>query len=176
MNVGALRNLQAINLRYVASDITNTSLTLSVNEPSSYVCIIFTARNEVGARQYFQKRVSKNSVHGGGGGGVWGLQANTQGEVEGSGQGRVSRPTSKGEVEGSGLGISRPTPRGVSRPTTRESLQAHTQGGPQACTEADIPQQTATAAGSTHPTGMHSCYYFSINDGDVLRLQSSISG
>ena len=26
------------------------------------------------------------------------------------------------------------------------------------CTEADTPQQTATAADGTHPTGMHSCY------------------
>ena len=33
-----------------------------------------------------------------------GLQAHTQGEVEGSGPGVVSRPTPRGEVEGSGLG------------------------------------------------------------------------
>ena len=71
------------------------------------------------------------------------LQANTQGEVEGSGQVGVSRP--RGEVEGSGQeglqahtqggspaqhpggspgpylggGVSRPPPRGVSRPTPR---------------------------------------------------------
>ena len=27
-----------------------------------------------------------------------------------------------------------------------------------ACTEVDTPQQTATAADGTHPTGMHSCF------------------
>ena len=56
-----------------------------------------------------------------------------------------------GGVEGSGLG----------------GLQAHTGGGGiPACTEADPPPQlTATAAGGTHPNGMHSCYYvkFSVN-------------
>ena len=58
----------------------------------------------------------------------------------------VSRPTAGGEV-------SRPTPGGVSRPTP---------GGVciPACTEADTPQQPATAAGGTHPTGMHSCWVF----------------
>ena len=74
-----------------------------------------------------------------------------QGEVEGSGLGGVSRPTPRGEVEGSGLGglqvhnwvgvISRPTPRVVSQHALRQTPL----------------QQTATAAGSTHPTGMHSC-------------------
>ena len=40
--------------------------------------------------------------------------------------------------------------RGVSRPTPRGSIPA--------CTEAD-PPPTATAAGGTHPTGMHSCLF-----------------
>ena len=91
-----------------------------------------------------------------------GLQAHTQGEVEGSGLGEVSRPTPRGEVEGSGLG-------GVSRPMPVGDFQAHTGGGSPgphpggcipACTETDTPppQQTATAAGGMHPTGMHSCY------------------
>ena len=41
------------------------------------------------------------------------------------------------------------------------SLQVHTHGGGECiptCTEADTPQQMATAAGGTHPTGMHSCF------------------
>ena len=40
-------------------------------------------------------------------------------------------------------------------------LQAHTQGGIPPCTEEDTPPpihtHMATAVGSTHPTGMHSC-------------------
>ena len=91
-----------------------------------------------------------------------GLQAHTQGEVEGSG-GRVSRPTPRGEVEESGWlgGVSRPTPRGevegpgwgeVSRSTSRGGVSQHAlrQTPPP-------PKQTATAPGGTHPTGMHSC-------------------
>ena len=58
---------------------------------------------------------------------------------------------------------------GVSRPRgclPREGVQVQAQGGGgprpggvciRACTEADTPpQQTSTAAGGTHPTGMHS--------------------
>ena len=87
---------------------------------------------------------------------------------------QVSRPTARGEVEGSGLvggspgpqpggeveglgGVSRPTPGGggswgvwpwggVSRPTPRVGVSQHA-----------LRQQTATAEGGTHPTGMHSC-------------------
>ena len=56
----------------------------------------------------------------------------------------VSRPTPREEVEGSGGGVSRPTPEGMCIP---------------ACTEADpYPLWTATTAGGTHPTGMHSCF------------------
>ena len=55
----------------------------------------------------------------------------------------MSRPRPRGEVGGSGRGEG-------SRP----------EGGCiQACTEADTPQQTATAAEGTHPTGMHSCFH-----------------
>ena len=60
-----------------------------------------------------------------------GVQAQAQGGLQGGVQAQaqgVSRP--------------RPRPRGVCIP---------------ACTEADTPQQTATAADGTHPTGMHSC-------------------
>ena len=53
---------------------------------------------------------------------------------------RSRGPHSGGEVEGSGRGGS-PGPH---------------MGGIPACTEAD-PPSTATAAGGTHPTGMHSC-------------------
>ena len=109
--------------------------------------------------------------HPGGSWGVrpeWGLQAHTQGEVEGSGMG-VSRPTpgglqahtwgspgphpvgklrvlAWGGLQAHTRGVSRPTPRGVSRPTPRVGLQAHTRGG-----GGEYP--------SMHwgkPTGMHS--------------------
>ena len=66
----------------------------------------------------------------------------------GSLAGGVSRP--RGEVGGVWLGgVSRPTPGGVSRPRPGGCIPA--------CNEADTPPQTATAAGGTHPTGMHSC-------------------
>ena len=82
----------------------------------------------------------------------------------------VSRPRPRGEVGGSGWG-SRLTPGGVqahtqggvgwvSRPTPGD-VQAQAQRGCiPTCTEADSPPppQTATAAGGTHPTGMHSCH------------------
>ena len=71
-------------------------------------------------------------------------------------------------------GVLRPTPKGSPGPHLG-GLQAHTQrvlhvhtyrGSPglhlvgciTACTEADTPQQTATAAGGTHYTEMHSCF------------------
>ena len=88
-----------------------------------------------------------------------GLQAHTQGGSRGVWPGGVSRPTPGGELERSGLGwglqahtggVSRPTPRGVSRPTPGVSQHALRQ----------TPlQQTATAAGGTHPTEMNSCFY-----------------
>ena len=63
---------------------------------------------------------------------------------------QVSRPTPRWEVEGSGQdGSPGPHPGGVSRPTPGGCIPA--------CPEADTPQETATAAGGTHPTGMHSC-------------------
>ena len=70
------------------------------------------------------------------------------------------------EVEGlAGEGGSRPTPRGRLRGLAGEGLQAHIQGGVQAqawgvsqhALRQTPPQQTATAVGGTHPTGMHSC-------------------
>ena len=71
-------------------------------------------------------------------------------EVGGSGQGGCLGPDPGGGWGVWPEGVSRPTPRGVSRPMGK--------GGIQACTEPDTPQQTATAAGSTHPTGMQSCF------------------
>ena len=71
-----------------------------------------------------------------------------------------------------------PHPRGSLRGLTRGGLQVHTQRGLQAhtrgvsrptpgrvcipaCTEADPPLWLmATAAGGTHPTGMHSCHLY----------------
>ena len=63
---------------------------------------------------------------------------------------QVSRPTPRGEVEGSGLGGS-PGPHlgSVSQHALRQTPH----------------QQTAAAAGGTHPTGMHSC-------GFTIRKQS----
>ena len=64
-----------------------------------------------------------------------------------------------------GVCVSRPKSRGV-------SPGPHPGGCIPACTEADPPPPTATAAGGTHPTGMHSCYllffhfiYFSLSSG-----------
>ena len=94
---------------------------------------------------------------------------------------QVSRPTPRGDVEGSGLGGSPGPHQGGKLRGLPGGLQAHTQGevevsgwgvsrptpggspGPYlgGCVSQhalrQIPQQTATA-GSTHPTGMHSCY------------------
>ena len=114
---------------------------------------------------------------GGGGGGIpaciaGGIRPTPRGKLRGLAKG-VSRPTTKGKVEGSGLGgLQAHTqggswgvwPMGVSSPTPGGGLQAHTWAGSlgphargciPACTKADSPM--ATAAGGTHPTGMHSC-------------------
>ena len=87
----------------------------------------------------------------------------------------VSRPTMRGKLRGLAGGLKAHTQGGklkslawgVSRPTSGVSpgphlggSQAHTQGGITAYTEADPPPQMATAAGGTHPTGMHSCYCY----------------
>ena len=72
------------------------------------------------------------------------------GKLRGLARRGVSRPTPKGEVEGFGLGGLQAHTQGVSRPTPSMG------GCIPACTEADPPM--ATAAGGTHPTGMHSCF------------------
>ena len=61
-----------------------------------------------------------------------GVQAHAQGEFPGLGPGGDVCP---GGVQVQAWGVCNP-----------------------ACTEADTPQQTATAAVGTHPTGMHSCF------------------
>ena len=80
----------------------------------------------------------------------------------------MSRPRPKGEV-GVWLGVSRPRPRGVSaqgmsKPIHEGGVQTGRVPSPDlgyilACTDVDTPQQTATSAGGTHPTGMHSCFH-----------------
>ena len=78
-----------------------------------------------------------------------------RGEVEESGRGGVSRPTPQGVVEGSGRGVSRPTHRGG---RLRGLTRGVSSGGGSASLHAGIhPLPTATAAGCTYPTGMHSC-------------------
>ena len=74
------------------------------------------------------------------------------GELEGFGRGGVGgvQAHTQGEVEGSGLG-------GSPGPYWGGSPGPHLGRCIPACTEADPPQLTATAAGGTHPTGMHSC-------------------
>ena len=74
---------------------------------------------------------------------------------------QVSRPTPKGELEGSGQGGLRGLARGLQVHTQGGGgLQAHTQvrGVSQhALRQTPLPRLTATVAGGTHPTGMHSC-------------------
>ena len=61
------------------------------------------------------------------------------------------RPTPGERLRGlAGGGVSRSTPRRGPGPSLGVYTSMHW-GRP-------LPQQTATAAGSTHPTGMHSCY------------------
>ena len=81
-----------------------------------------------------------------------------RGEVEGDLAGGVSRPTAKGRLRGIWPGgVSRPTPKGeVEGDLARGGLQAHTRGGLSQHALRQTPP-TATAAGGTHPTGMHSC-------------------
>ena len=80
-----------------------------------------------------------------------------RGELRGLSMG-ASRPTPKGEVEGSGLGGLLPGEcllRGV--PTPGGSAPRGYLPGGSAPRGVWRPPVMATAAGSTHPTGMHSC-------------------
>ena len=74
----------------------------------------------------------------------------------------MSRPRPRGRLRGLAGGVCPGQHPGVG------GVQAHTRGiQAQAlgvcipgCTEADTPQQTATAVDGTHPTRMHSCLGF----------------
>ena len=141
------------------------------------ICHFYRPQTKFAKVMFLHLSVS-HSVHREGG-----LGPGPGGRLGGLAGGMVSRPRPMGEVEGSGWG-SRLTlgggvqthTQGVSRPTPRRGVQAHTQGGPgpglggmpsprgciPTCTETDTPpppQQTATAVGGTHPTGMHSFIY-----------------
>ena len=92
-------------------------------------------------------------------GGAWGVWL---------GGGKSPGPHPGGKLSGLawGGGVSRPTPRGRLR-VWPGGLQAHTQGGSPSPHLVGVFQHvlrqtplTATAAGGTHPTGMHSCVIF----------------
>ena len=88
------------------------------------------------------------------------------GEVGGGLARGVSRPTPRGEVGGSGQGCPGAHPGGVQAHVQGVGAQAHTRGikaqvwgvYPSMHCGRYTPQQMATAAGGTHPTGMHSCW------------------
>ena len=119
------------------------------------ICI-FTARKRSLGKVIFSEACVKNYVHGGGGGGGLSRTACIAGGIPAclvgiQGRGVVSQHplqmVSQHALHGRGEGVvSRPTPGGGCIP---------------ACTEAYSPAPwTATAAGGTHPTGMHSCNLF----------------
>ena len=95
----------------------------------------------------------------GGGWGVWpGGSPGSHpggGRLGGSGHGGSPGPHPGGEVEGSGQGSPGPHPKG-GWGVWLGGVQVQTQGVyPSMHWGRHPPQQTATAAGSTHPTGMH---------------------
>ena len=90
---------------------------------------------------------------------------------------QVSRPTPRGEVEGSGLGGSPgPHPGGSSGTHVGEGVSRPTPGGvSQHALRQTPPQQTTTAAGGTHPTGMHSCFIFRLRFVDTPKHREAES-
>ena len=80
----------------------------------------------------------------------------------------MSRPRPGKGVGGLARGCLGPDPGGRLGGLARRSIQAHTRGvsrprprGEGAVSQHALrqtPQQTATAVGGTHPTGMHSCW------------------
>ena len=101
----------------------------------------------------------------GGGGGVVSQHAlqlsrpTAREEVEGSGFGGGGSPGphSGGKLEGSGLGRSPGPHRGDLRSTPKGGVYRPHPGVSQHALRQTRPNQTATAVGGTHPTGMHSC-------------------
>ena len=114
--------------------------------------------NEVWGKVIFSQACVKNSVHGGGG-------ACSQG-VPALGVPALGVPALGVPVLGEGgclhqgvwswVGLQAHTQGEVER----DQVQAHTQGGNWGGSGPGSPP-TTTAAGGTHPTGMHSCYFLS---------------
>ena len=130
--------------------------------------ILLPPTTKLGQGNIFRSMCQEFCSGGGSGGGgipacLAGLQAHTQGRrlrslARGGG---VSRPTPRGGSLGVWLwGVSRPTHMGGLRGLGREVSRPTPRGYIPACTEADPSQQMATAACSTHPTGMHSCFMY----------------
>ena len=72
---------------------------------------------------------------------------------------RSPGPHPRGKFRSLAWGVSRPTPSGVSRPTPGGGYPGPHPGGYPSMHWGRHPlPHTATAAGSTHPTGMHSCF------------------
>ena len=103
---------------------------------------IFTARKQSLRRLYFYTCLSVHSLSS--------VSASPRGRFGGSGWGEGVQAHTRS-------GGSQPMPGGVVQAQAQGEV-SRPKGCIPACTEADTPQQMATAAGSTHPTGMHSCY------------------
>ena len=72
---------------------------------------------------------------------------------------QVSGPTPRGRLRGLAGVVSRSTPGGGElRGLAGGSPGPHPGGCIQHALRQAPPQQTATTAGGTHPTGMHSCF------------------
>ena len=80
-----------------------------------------------------------------------------RGEVEGL-DGGLQAQAQSGEVGGLAGGSPGPSPGVEGLQAQAWGVQAQAGGVSQHSLRQTSPQQTATAADSTHPTGMHSCY------------------
>ena len=136
--VSELTNLPVRKLRLLIRTIFGTHF-LYLLPPANEVC-----------EGYVFTHMCQSFCSGGGipaclAGGILACLAGLQGGVSQHAL-QVSRPTPKGEVEGSGWG----------------GLQAHTlvRGVYPSMHWGRPSPPTATAAGCTHPTGMHSCHYW----------------
>ena len=120
-------------------------------------CFLVTTRNEVAARQYFHKCVSRilsiGGIHGTGvcawhggaciAGGMHGRGACMAGGMHGKGCAWQGGACVAGGVHGTGACM------------TRDMCD-----GGHAWQGACMAGETAIAVGSMHPTGMHSCYFY----------------